>query len=88
MAYDKKLTKLLKQVQTFLDDDLRSQKKHYDEVKETLKKLKKRSNALKKEIKRCKNDKERAQLEEEVAIIKLQRKKGIAILKDVKKAAK
>ena len=52
MKLEKKIAKLIKTVQQFMDDDLRQQKKRYDDVKDALKTLKKRSLEMKKELKR------------------------------------
>ena len=86
MKLEKKIAKLIKTVQQFVDDDLRQQKKRYDDVKDALKTLKKRSLEMKKELKQSNDDKVCKNLKEDLEIIKLQRVKGLAVLKEVKKA--
>jgi hypothetical protein len=77
--------KLLKVVKRFLSADKEKQYEHTKCFKDVLKKLKKKENALKNELKNEKNEKNRKQLKKEIAVVHAQRKKGIEALKKLKK---
>ncbi len=80
-----KTPKLLKAVKRFLSAD---KEKQYEEIQcftDILKKLKKKQEALKKNLASEKNEKERKKIKKKLAIIYAQRKKGITALKEVKK---
>lgn len=80
-----KTPKLLKVVSRFLSADKDKQYEHTKCFKDVLKKLKKKERTLKKELENEKNEKDRKQIKRDLAIIYVQRKKGIEALKKLKK---
>jgi predicted AlkP superfamily phosphohydrolase/phosphomutase len=81
-----KAPKLLKIVNRFLSADKKKQYEHTKCFKDALKELKKKENVLKKKFENEKNDKHRKQIKKDLAIIYVQRKKGIDALKKLKKS--
>jgi hypothetical protein len=71
-----KVRKLLKKVREFLDDDYKDQLKQADSMKKVLKKLKKRQKELE-----AKTDSADDSLQDQIDIVKAQRKKGLDALK-------
>ena len=82
-----KTPKLLKVVKRFLSADKNKQYEHTKCFKDVLKKLKKKERILKKELENEKNEKKRTQIKKDLAIIYVQRKKGIDALKKLKKGS-
>lgn len=78
-----KAPKLLKIVERFLSADKEKQQEHIKCMKDVLKKLKKKENALKNKLNQEKKDKDRKKIKSELAIIYLKRKKGIASIKEL-----
>lgn len=79
-----KAPKLLKIVKRFLSADKEKQYKHTKCFTDVLKKLKKKENSLKNELKHAKNDKDRRQIKKELAIVHAQRHKGIVAIRKLK----
>jgi len=82
-----KTPKLLKVVKRFLSADKNKQYEHTKCFKDVLKKLKKKEIALKKELQNEKNEKQHKQIKKDLAIVYVQRKKGIDALKKLKKSS-
>ena len=82
-----KTPKLLKVVKRFLSADKNKQYEHTKCFKDVLKKLKKKERILKKELENEKHEKNRKQIKKDLAIIYVQRKKGIDALKELKKGS-
>ena len=82
MATKPKVRKLLRKLREFLDDDYKAQIHHADSIKVVLKKLKKRQKALEA---RCGNtdEAETRLLEEQILVVRAQRKKGLKALKEL-----
>lgn len=83
-----KAPKLLKIVKRFLAADKEKQYEHTKCFKDILKKLKKKEIALKEKLENEKNEKKRNQFKKELAIIYVQRKKGINAIKQLKEDSK
>lgn len=79
-----KAPKLLKIVERFLSADKDKQYKHTKCFTDVLKKLKKKENTLKQELKHASNEKERKQIKKEMAIVHAQRHKGIEAIRKLK----
>lgn len=73
--------KLLNKLQEFLNTDSHKKRKQRDELKKVLKKLKKKENKIKDKIESCDDEDTKKQLEMELEIVHVQRKKGIAVLR-------
>ncbi|MCP3852190.1 MAG: hypothetical protein GY694_18420 [Gammaproteobacteria bacterium] len=80
-----KTPKLLKAVKRFLSADKKNQYEKIQCFTDILKKLKKKQEALKKNLASEKNENKRKKIKKKLAIIYAQRKKGITALKEVKK---
>lgn len=78
--------KLLKKLQHLLDADYREQAVRRDSLKKVLKKLRKRRDALKEALEKTDDEKERRLIREQMEIIKVQRKKGLTLLSDLRHA--
>ena len=83
-----KASKLLEQLKDYLDSERRAQIAKSDSIKVVLKKLKKKANSLKARLNEEADDAVREQLKREIEVITAQRKKGISLLKEIKKAQK
>lgn len=84
----KKLNKWLDRLRALIDNDERSRSDSYTETRIALKKLKKHSRDLRHELDRkVLSPERRKSLEQDLAIVKRQRQKGIAILKQLKSGA-
>ena len=79
--------KLLKIVNRFLSADKEKQYEHTKCFTDVLKKLKKKENALKNKLKNEKNEKNRKQIKKELAILHVQRRKGIEAINKLKKGS-
>ncbi len=79
-----KAPKLLKIVKRFLSADKEKQYKHTKCFTDVLKKLKKKENSLKHELKNAKNEKEHKEIKHELAIVHAQRRKGIEAIRKLK----
>ncbi len=79
-----KRKKLLQKLGEFLDRDGRKQRKHRDELKLLLKKLRQKEVELKEKMRVEKDERRLKRLGKEREIIKAQRIKGLKALKDLK----
>lgn len=79
-----KRKKLLKTLGDLLDMEGRKQRKHRDELKVLLKKLRKKEVELKAKMQLEKNERKQTRLEKEIEIIKAQRTKGVMTLRGLK----
>ncbi|MGI0117097.1 hypothetical protein [Zooshikella sp. RANM57] len=78
-----KLIRRLNKVKAFLDSSYAEQKEQANSIKKVLKKLKQKQKSLEKELDDEKSKSRRAELQDEIAIIKERRKKGIQALQDL-----
>lgn len=80
-----KTPKLIKKVRKYLDADSHKLRKEEKCIKELLKKLKKKERVLEARLEKEKDAKKRRQLRKNLQVIYAQRKKGVSILKTLKK---
>ena len=78
-----KRKKLLNKLAGFLDMEEHRQRKHRDELKVVLRKLKKKKVELEEKMKSENDNRKRKRLEKELEIIKAQREKGLRALRDL-----
>jgi hypothetical protein len=83
-----KVKKLLVQLGDYLNAERRAQIAKYDSIKKILVKLKKKTNFLKGRLERESDETLQESLRQEIGVITAQRKKGLAILKEIKAARK
>lgn len=81
-----KSNELLDVLKKYLGIDRRAQLAKYDSIKKVLKKLKKKENALKDKLKKELDEKAHIRLAKEMDVLSAQRKKGLKMLKELKKA--
>lgn len=81
-----KTKKLLENLKNHMIAERRDQLAKYDSIKHILKKLKKKENALKEELKEEQDEKARSRLQQEIDVIFAQRKKGVKLRKELKEA--
>ena len=79
-----KMRKILQKVQDFLDADSRSQQQQKDSISEVLEKLKGKEKKLQSELEHSVDTEEKDKLERKIAVCHAQRKKGLAILKQMR----
>lgn len=79
-----KMRKILEKVQDFLDADSRSQQQQKDSISEVLEKLKEKEKKLQNELEHSVDRQEKDKLERKIAVCHAQRKKGLAILKEMR----
>ena len=79
-----KMRKILQKVQDFLDADSRSQQQQKDSISEVLEKLKGKEKKLQGELEHSVDTEEKDKLERKIAVCHAQRKKGLAILKQMR----
>jgi hypothetical protein len=75
---------LIEELKSYLISDSRQQLEKYDAIKNILKKLKKKENALKDKLKNTQDKDETEKLQKEFDILFVQRKKGIKLKKELK----
>jgi len=80
-----KTPKLIKKAKEYLDADKSKQRKEQKCIKELLKKLKKKEHHLKDKLEKENDPEKRQQMSKDLHVIFAQRKKGVAILKELKK---
>ena len=81
-----KTEELLTAIKDFFDESGKKQRNKKKYLKEVLAGLKRKQKSLEKKLGKEKNDKARKNINREIAIICSQRKKGLKLLKDLKKA--
>lgn len=80
-----KLRKLLDKLSYCLQTDQREQLKQYKSLKDVLKKLKKKRDVLREELSAVADSDERERIQRKLDVITVQRQKGLALLKELKK---
>jgi hypothetical protein len=80
--------KLLDKLKGILSAEHDAQQKKYKSLKKILKALRDEKAHLKKEIERVTDEEEREHLESRLKVISMQRKKGLTLLKELKKERK
>jgi hypothetical protein len=83
-----KSNELLDVLKKYLGIERRAQLAKYDSIKQVLKKLKKKENALKDKLKKELNEKSHNRLKKEMDVLSAQRKKGLKMLKELKEVKK
>ncbi len=78
-----KQQKLLDKLKTFFDSDTREREKQKSDIKNILKKLKKRERKLKEKLGNENNAEKRKRFQQEIDVIYAQRKKGIKLIKEL-----
>lgn len=78
-----KTKKLLSKLARFISADRRAQTKNIASIKIVLKELKKKEQQLKEKLETEKDQIERDQIERKLRVIYAQRKKGVALLKEL-----
>ncbi len=78
-----KQKKLLAKLKTFFDSDAREREKQKSDIKNILKKLKKRERKLKGKLEDEKNADKCKRLQQQIDVIYAQRKKGIKLIKEL-----
>jgi DNA polymerase II small subunit/DNA polymerase delta subunit B len=81
-----KTPKLIRKAKEYLNASKSKQRKKKKYIRELLKKLKKKERSLKEKSKKEKDAKKRRQINQDLKIIFAQRKKGVTILKGLKKS--
>ena len=79
-----KTKKLLKKIEEILDAKKSKQREEKERLKEVLGKLKKRKQKLEEKLETVDKASERDRLRKDLAIIRVQRKKGLKTLKNLK----
>jgi predicted RecB family nuclease len=82
-----KLKKLFKKAENFLDSDERSRKEKKKCIKHVLKKLRKYENEINEQIKNESSKETIKHLKKRIALTHAQRKKGMILLKSLKKSS-
>ncbi len=88
MPNKNKVQKMLKKLKGFLDSDYREQIERREKIVEVLRRLKKRTKAIKRQLESVEDSEEQAALLDEYELIKAQRKKAIQVIKAIKAEAK
>ncbi len=83
-----KLNKMIKELQEFLDADLRKRNRHRDDMKELLHKIKAKEKRLASKALTEFDEEKLEQLRKEIDMVHAQRKKGITALKELKEKQK
>ena len=78
-----KQKKLLDKLKTFFDSDAREREKQKSDIKDILKKLKKRERKLKGKLDAENNADKRKRFKQEIDVIYAQRSKGIKLIKEL-----
>lgn len=78
-----KQEKLLDKLKIFFDSDTRERAKQKSDIKDILKKLKKRERKLKEKLEAENNAGKRKRFQQEIDVIYAQRKKGIKLIKEL-----
>lgn len=81
-----KIKKLLEKAESFLNSDERSRKEKKKSIKRVLNKLRKYENEINDQLDNESDDEARKLLQKKIALAHAQRKKGLDLLKQLKKA--
>ena len=79
-----KAQKMLKKIKAFLDSDYREQVERREKIIEVLRRLKKRTKAIDRQLESAVEESARSALLDEKELIKAQRKKAIQVIKTIK----
>ena len=82
-----KVQKMLKKIKSFLDSDYREQVERREKIIDVLKRLKKRTKAIDRQLETVLEEEIRSALLDELELIKAQRKKAIQVIKTIKQEA-
>jgi rubrerythrin len=80
--------RLFDKLRTLIEDARDADKKHIKKLRKVLRKLKERQNELRDKLGDVDNPSERRKIEQEIAVISLQRGKGAEVYKQLKAARK
>jgi len=80
-----KVKKMLNKLKDILSDERKAQMKKYSSLKKVLKSLRAEKSRLELEIKQEQHEDARLELKSRLKVISAQRKKGIKVLKELKK---
>jgi hypothetical protein len=83
-----RIKKLLDKLKDILSEERKVQLKKYSSLKKVLKSLRAEKTRLEVELKQEKDEDERQEIESRLKIISAQRKKGIKVLKELKRERK
>ena len=85
-----KSSKLLNKLRALIEDatDTDTDKKHIKKIRKVLRKLKESQNALRDSLERAETIQDQQKIEQEIAVIDLQRGKGVEVYKTLKSARK
>lgn len=78
---------MLEKIKTFLDSDHREQAERRKKIVDVLRRLKKRTKAIKRQLESVTEEEARSGLLDEMELIKAQRKKAIQVIKSIKEEA-
>ena len=78
-----KTGKLIDKMDRLLGAERREQLERLDELHKLLNKLRKRRDALKDELKTAKDNEAKQSIRDDIEVLKLHRKKGLALLKEL-----
>ncbi len=81
-------SKLFDKLRGLIEDQGNTDKKHIKKIRKVLRKLKERQRELKEQLDAAQNPQELRKIEQEIEVIKLQRSKGAAVYKQLKKDRK
>lgn len=81
-----KTKKIQSRLKNLLNSNRRAQIKQADAIKELLAKLRKKERNLRDKLSNCKDPEESKKLQVKIAVCHAQRKKGIVLLKEIKKS--
>lgn len=79
-----KNAKLFKKLRKLITNTDNSDKEHIEKLRKVLHKLKKRQRKLAEHLQNIDSETERQKIEQEIEVLKLQRKKGVAVYKQLK----
>lgn len=82
------LTKLIKKAEVYIRSDEQKRKEKKEHLKKVIRKLRKHEKKLKDEYEHCKDFDQSRRLKQEIALAYNQRKKGVKMLKALKKKKK
>jgi len=80
--------RLFDKLRTLIEDTRDADKKHIKKLRKVLRKLKERQNELRDKLGDVDNPSERRKIEQEIAVISLQRGKGVEVYRQLKAARK
>lgn len=78
--------KLFEKLNRLIESRAEADKKHIKKLQEVLKKLKKKRKLLKAELDETESGSQKRKIKQDIEVIDLQRRKGVAVYKDLKRA--